>query len=329
MSTIVYSSAYVPPEWIASHGLRPLRYVPGGLDDSSQAAANAGRCPWARAFCEQVPRIAGTAAIVVGTICDQIRRASEQLAGDDGPPVMLFNLPATWKSVGAQRLYRDELRRLGRLLERVGGTAPSLTRLADVMNAYEQKRQRLVGLMHELGARQRAEAIAAIHGDETPPAEMVDHAGAEHNTNAAPVALVGSAVPRHQWWIDGEVEQLGGTIALDATDYGERGLPSRFDRRLMRDDPFEAMAAAYFDSIPHAGRRPNTDLYEWLRSRLSERGIRGIIVRRCTWCDLWHAEVARLREWVAIPVLDIDFDEEAGDKGRALGRIQAFMEMLG
>ena len=34
--------------------------------------------------------------------------------------------------------------------------------------------------------------------------------------------------------------------------------------------------------------------------------VRGVILVRCVWCDLWHAEFARLREWLKLPSVEID-----------------------
>ena len=81
--------------------------------------------------------------------------------------------------------------------------------------------------------------------------------------------------------------------------------------------------------IPDAFRRPNTALYEWLGCAMGTREVRGIILRRYVWCDLWHAEVDRLRRWSPVPVLDLDGDrDDQSARGRTVGRIEAFLEML-
>ena len=95
----------------------------------------------------------------------------------------------------------------------------------------------------------------------------------------------------------------------------------------MADNPFEALAAAYFDGVTHIRQRPNTRLYEWLNQHVAERQIRGPIVRRSLWCDLWHAEVPRIKQAVGIPVLDLDLDD-ADAPARTVGRVAAFLEMF-
>ena len=80
---------------------------------------------------------------------------------------------------------------------------------------------------------------------------------------------------------------------------------------------------------PHAFRRPNSGLYEWLARELPARDVRGIIFRRFAWCDLWHAELQRLKEWTPLPVLEIDAGpDDAAAPNRVEGRIEAFLEML-
>ena len=93
------------------------------------------------------------------------------------------------------------------------------------------------------------------------------------------------------------------------------------------------MSGAYFDSIPDAFRRPDSGLFQWLGRELAARQVRGIIFRRYVWCDLWHAELQRLKKWSPVPVLEIDAgatsgSDDAGARNRVQGRIEAFLEML-
>ena len=125
------------------------------------------------------------------------------------------------------------------------------------------------------------------------------------------------------------VEDFGGRIVLDATETGERGMCARFDRRRLQLDPLIELSEAYFGSIPDASRRPNSQLYNWLKYELTGRGVRGIIFRRYIWCDIWHAELYRLKQWSGLPVLDMDV---SGDQKtlslQTTQRIGAFLEML-
>ena len=124
------------------------------------------------------------------------------------------------------------------------------------------------------------------------------------------------------------VEELGGRIVLDATDIGERGMPEPFDHDQVRHDPLGALVAAYFGGITHAFRRPNSALYHWLKDRLTDRGVKGIILPRCLGCDTWHAEQHRIKQETNLPVLDLVLADGADSKAHMAGRLQAFMEML-
>ena len=88
------------------------------------------------------------------------------------------------------------------------------------------------------------------------------------------------------------------------------------------------LAEAYF-SIPDASRRPNSELYEWLKVKLMETGARGVVFHHYVWCDAWRAELARLKEWVGLPVLGLDSDGHSETSlARSQNRIRAFLEML-
>jgi benzoyl-CoA reductase/2-hydroxyglutaryl-CoA dehydratase subunit BcrC/BadD/HgdB len=87
------------------------------------------------------------------------------------------------------------------------------------------------------------------------------------------------------------------------------------------------LADAYFD-LPDVFHRPNTRLYDWLRLRLAERQVRGILVWHYSWCDLWRVEIARLREKLPLPVLELDAGDAGLPSAPLRNRVQAFMEML-
>ena len=117
-------------------------------------------------------------------------------------------------------------------------------------------------------------------------------------------------------------------MVLDATETGVRGMCGRFDRRSLRDDALRELAAAYFGTIPDASNRPNSRLYQWLKKQLDANGVRGILFHRYIWCDMWHVELARMREWAAVPVLDVDMGDGEAVSAGARQRIEAFLEML-
>jgi benzoyl-CoA reductase/2-hydroxyglutaryl-CoA dehydratase subunit BcrC/BadD/HgdB len=306
-----------------------------------------GVCPYARAFMGEVLSAHAAGAAVFTTTCDQMRRAAEWVGRGGGPPVFLMNVPATWQTPAAARLYRDELRRLGRFLVHLGGAAPSPARLAEVLEAYDARRAALRGALGTLSARQASEAIARFDLGSEKAAEKVSGTlsrrvpdtfsdPAPDAPRGTPVALVGGPLMHGDSRIIDVLEQVGGlpagrqagVVVLDGTESGVRTLPAPVDRRRLRDDPLMELVDAYFGTIPDAFRRPDAALYAWLKRELAASAARGIIVWRYVWCDLWAAAAARLRETTGLPVLDLDVSGDPGGLARSAGRIQAFMEVL-
>jgi benzoyl-CoA reductase/2-hydroxyglutaryl-CoA dehydratase subunit BcrC/BadD/HgdB len=142
------------------------------------------------------------------------------------------------------------------------------------------------------------------------------------------LALVGGPVVEGDYDVLDWVERSGGRIVLDASECGERTLPRPFEPVRMLSRPFEELVDAYF-GIPDVFRRPNDPVYEYLGREIAARRVRGVVFRRYLWCDLWHAELARLKAWSPVPVLDLDVSQsESGAEARTVGRIEAFLETL-
>ena len=299
MTTVLYTSPYIPGEWIAAHGLEPVRVMPARAKGAPAALDRQGVCPFVRRLVASVQVYPGTAAIVMTTTCDQMRRAFDVVTRTGDRPAFLLNVPSTWQSVTARRLYREELDRLSAFLVRIGGVRPSEKQLAESMLAC---------------------------GDA--PQALYD-GSANASLSRTPVALVGGPLCQEDLAVFGLIEASGGYVALDATENGLCGRRLPFDRRRVRAEPLSELADAYLDGIRDIGRRPNDEFYVWLLRELAEAGIRGIIVYRHLWCDLWHAEIERLRARTGLSVLDLDSDDtERIDSGRNRTRIGAFLEML-
>jgi len=294
--TIVYTCPYVPAEWIAAHGFRPQRLVPTSGKAEDAPAPAEGVCPYVRGFVAEVADGRNVAAVIVTTVCDQMRRAFDLLSMQCTAPAFLLNVPSTWQTVAAQRLYIDELKRMGRFLVRLGGAAPDKDQLARIMLASED-----TGSAADARAG-RAEGI--------------------------PVAVVGGPLMQRDQILFDIIADSGGCVVLDATETGQRGRRGPFDRRTLADDPLMELARAYFE-IPDASRRPNSNLYLWLKRQIGDSGARGIVLHHYVWCDTWRAEFARLKEWTDLPVLELDSDgHDATDRARVQNRIRAFVEML-
>ena len=347
------------PEWFRPQTGDGIGGGNGDGNSESAAGPRRGVCPVAAGLIDAVARGFSATALVLTTTCDQMRYAAAALENLNRLPVFLMHVPRTWQTTAVHAFYGEELRRLGRFLVRCGGTSPTAEILRQTMVRYGQARDALRRGRDSMSAREFSEAIAAIRGCPIPsPFSLRERArvrGDKENAESGerqlasipltptlsrrergtlnqqfepiPLALVGGPMPDSDPPLLERIEQAGGRVVLDATESGERTLPAPFCDERLQTDPFEELVRVYFDAIPEVFRRPNDGLYEWLRQEVARRGVRGLLVRRYLWCDLWHAELPRLRQECSVPVLEWDAigdDPTAGD----VGRLEAFLEML-
>lgn len=337
---VFVTSPWVPPEWIQAHGLKPRGAWFG--ETKQPSAVPEGVCGFARRLAD----LAGAhpeAAFVFTTACDQLRRAADAARARAHPRVFLFNLPATWQSSTARRLYHAELTRLGRFLETLGGCSPTDVELEDAIASYESHRESLRRLLLTASARPALEALAELLNGLTPGLPRgggsAERRDSPPRTTAAlhvPLALVGGPLLPAQWALFDAIESVGGSVVLNATEPGERTLlpPLPLTPRCAagtatrRSELLASLANHYFDHAVDVFHRPNTRLYDWLRPRLSERGVRGIVLWVHAGCDLWRAEAASLREAFALPVLVLEAHEVHAGGLRDTNRLAAFIESL-
>ena len=328
MKTIIYTCPYVPAEWIAAHGLQPDRIIPPTAKAAGPFARIEGICPYVCGFVNEVLTNQKASGVVVTTVCDQMRRAFDIIKSHCKIPAFLMNVPNTWENIAAQKLYLDEITRLGRFLCQLGAKTPTNDVLAATMLEYDAVRTSIKAAKGYLTSRQYSQAIAEF-GRTGKFNSSNDIANSELLTGGIPLAILGGPLLREDLEIFDEVENAGGRIVLDATETGQRRMCAAFDRRRLRDEPLLELCNAYFGDIPDASRRPNSRLYSWLKYQLAAEGVRGIIFLRYVWCDIWHAELYRLKQWTSLPVLDFDISgDEQTLSIRTKQRIYAFLEML-
>ncbi|MEI8371926.1 MAG: 2-hydroxyacyl-CoA dehydratase family protein [Planctomycetota bacterium] len=333
IKTLGYCNPLVPPEWIAAHGFVP-RWLPWTQEPGlTVTRLGRGLCPFAGQVADAVRSGVEVDAIVLTTTCDQMRRIADLVEHEVTLPVFLANIPVTWETETSRKFYLEELQRLGRWLVALGGTAPTGSQLASLSCGYEEARVALLAIRDRMSARQFSEAILALRSGDFILPSPVSGRGAggegEGGQFGIPLAILGGPLAPQDFDLFDLVEAVGGRVVLDATDAGLRTLPAAFDRRRMDEDPLAALADAYFTTIPDVFRRPNDALYRWLAAEIEASGIRGILFRRYLGCDLWHAELFRLKQWSSVPLLEIDVvGAEGSARCRTSGRLEAFLEML-
>lgn len=322
MKPVVYTSPFVPAEWIAAHGLVPSRRVP--LRPAADAPE--GACPFATAFVRDCAAAEGPA--IVATTCDQLRRGAEtiqgRIAGGPDRGLFLLHVPSAAGSPSAAAFYRAELERLGRFLIRNGGIAPDPTRVLEEMRRWGAVRRRLRAWRGRLDAVELARRIARFHRDGHPgcePPAMAPRPGPA-------VMVLGGPLTDNDLGILAGIEQAGAHVEADGSETGERCWPREYDEARADADPLDELAAAHFDAIPDVFRRPDDLLHRWVREIVASRRIRGIVVVVHVWCDLWRAAAERMRETAGVPLLILDLRGSDGGGGAGATRIQAFVESI-
>jgi benzoyl-CoA reductase/2-hydroxyglutaryl-CoA dehydratase subunit BcrC/BadD/HgdB len=292
MNRILCSSPHIPRQWIAAHGLEPVHLLPSGGCEHACVARAEGLCVFARAWISEALAEPAAAGIVLAQTCDQMRRTFEVLQSQTDLPSFLFNIPATWQSVPARRLFAGEMKRLGQFLENLGGSKPSAARLQEQMR---------IGTGRNITRSGRIKKYRI------------------------PLALTGAhGMTNGESWRS-LLEQAGGEIALDCTQAAD----PLFDHRVAKDEPFAQLVHGCFDAIQDIFQRPNSGVYQRLNAEIRQVSVKGLIIRRYLWCDLWHAEVYRLKQWSPVPVLDLEISGRPDeDHHRLRTRIESFLEMV-
>jgi hypothetical protein len=356
--TAIVNSPFLPPEWLTAHGFSPRPPA-----TTPPTAIGEGRCGLAQAMRDAV---ATTPADVViwASACDQLRRSGDELPSDR--PTFRFHVPVAWQGPAAFDCYADELHRLGRFLAAHGGKDPSPKILAVELAAWEAHRRNLCELRKSLSPKDFTHLLltwpdltgqsaiqwkcGAIPDLTAQPSLECDTpvslwlsaeraslasesgAGTPHSKDACgvksgiPLVLLGGALMEHDLPLFDAIGRAGGTVVLNATDNGEMAIPDPVDPGLSAEDPFAAMAEAHF-RLPAVFRRPDDALYAFLDKRLANRQVRGLIVHRQPWCDLWHAAIPRLRGRFGLPLLDLEATADP-TPAHARNRLAAFTESL-
>ena len=318
MPVVAYSCSFVPCELIAAYGCAPQRVLPSGADQAQ--GLREGVCPFVASLTQTLAHDDAIDAVILTTLCDQMRRGADLLAMDFDRPVFMMHVPTTWQTIEAQSFYLDELIRLGLFLQDLSERMPDQQYLTETIQSFDKIRSDLLSRRESLSARAFVEAVVGF-----PNAEPTDSPPPD---SAVPIAVVGGELIAEDLAILDRLESAGARIALNATDFGERCLPDSPDAEALIDNPLAELARMYFGSLPHAFRRPNTMMVDYLERMLAERECRGVVYRRTPWCDTWNAEIHRLREQTALPVLELDFCGEGDSDSRTTGRIEAFLETL-
>lgn len=228
--------------------------------------------------------------VIFTTRCDQMRRISE-ICRLSGKKIFLMNIPSTWQNPVSLDIYKDELMRLSSFLTKISGATLSMGKLKKSINKLQEVN--------------------------------------EVNKRGKNIALMGGPLVDKDSELIKIIERNSANIALDATELGGMSVPGINLKNLEKDHLAE-LANAYFANMPDIAKRPNTQFYEKAQQIIKERNIEGIIVRTYPWCDIWHAEIPRIKETFDLPMLNytVDVNTLPTHDSRLKTRLCAFFEMI-
>jgi benzoyl-CoA reductase/2-hydroxyglutaryl-CoA dehydratase subunit BcrC/BadD/HgdB len=213
---------------------------------------------------------------------------------------------------------------MGEFLVTLGGVSPSCDGLSQIMHSYDDERRRIVSMRKLRSSREFSEILMRFYIGGTANVSDLESTDLEE---AVAVAIVGGPLAPKDFALFDLIAGAGGKVVLDGTENGERTLPGTFDPARTRRNPVDELVRAYFDTIPDIFRRPNDGFYVWICRETQQRHVKGVIFLRHVWCDLWQAELHRLRSSLPLPVLDLECDGGiVSDRWGA--RVDAFIESL-
>jgi benzoyl-CoA reductase/2-hydroxyglutaryl-CoA dehydratase subunit BcrC/BadD/HgdB len=124
-------------------------------------------------------------------------------------------------------------------------------------------------------------------------------------------------------------EDVGGIVASDVACFGTRNF---WDLTSEEGDPLDAITNRYYNKISCPRMMDDDDRrFEFLKDRIKEAKIDGVIGIRIEFCDLNGCENMILEHKLkdlGVPFLSVDRDYFMGDINRFQNRIEAFIEQI-
>ena len=161
MNAVAYCHPFVPPEWIAAHGLRPCGCL-AGRATGRRARCRSRRLPGGRRAARRAGGPLPAEAVVLTTTCDQIRYAAAVLEHSGKLPVFLMHVPRTWQTAAMRAYYRSELEPAGPVPRRLRRKPPDDDALGGRCSNMT-RRSRFAGT-RRMSAAMRSD-VDAVRGD--------------------------------------------------------------------------------------------------------------------------------------------------------------------
>jgi benzoyl-CoA reductase/2-hydroxyglutaryl-CoA dehydratase subunit BcrC/BadD/HgdB len=136
--------------------------------------------------------------------------------------------------------------------------------------------------------------------------------------------IVGSPIGYGDNFIQKALEKYpNATIVYDATCTGNRFIEIDIP---LSGDIIANIASAYFNRPPCVWRRPNSGFYQYIKKVVDKYRVQGVIYKTLKFCDLWKYEAKRFKDWVNLPVIQIENTYSPAQNAQISKRIAAFLE---
>lgn len=347
---------YVPEELIYASGAVPLCLIHGGDTRPVDAALTATirfLCPFSKAqYGEKAlgeqPYYGMVDLLVAAITCQHLRKSADLWDFYTDIPVFRLGIPHEYDSDFGLEYYSNMLRMLRKRLEDLNGRPVQDAKIREAISLYNRMR----ALLKDISLLRKAPASplsaldfiklnhASCYAD---PAFMVDvlaslkeELGTARPTtraNGGPrLLLIGPNVALGDYKVLELVEQAGGNIVIEELCEGVRYYWDGVEED--DGDVIGALARKYLRRrLPPAFMRRSTQKrFDFAMDLAQKFDVSGVLWYQLLYCDTYDVEAYYFAQKLAekgMPMLLLESDYDASDRGPLKTRIQAFLETLG
>lgn len=325
--------AQVPGEIVEACGLEPWA-ISGREETAADAALPQNLCSLVRRAAALLRPAAtpGLAAVVLSDSCHPLLRLHDHLqAGGGAVPVLLLRVPRR-SDAPAVAFFREELERLARSLESLGGRYPDDQTLAAAVAAGAHRRQArsafLAATLANDGPELTAELLRGLEAHAPLPEALLAAAPLVGGPARPRLLLAGSC------FVSGELIRVLGelgaaVVAVDACGYARHGDAAA--EPPAGADPWSALAEGWL-ARPPCPRSEDAGSRATAAAALAAAGaIDAVLYLRTACCTPQGYDLARWRrrlQTAGVPFCAVEADSPAWSQPRLLTRLEAFVESL-
>lgn len=346
---------YVPEELIYASGAVPIGLIHGGDTRPVDAALTATirfLCPFSKAqFGEKVlgeqPYYGMVDLLVAAITCQHLRKSADLWNFYTETPVFRLGIPHEYDSDFGLNYYSDMLRMLRKKLEDLTGNEVRDTKVSEAILLYNRMRTLLKDISVARKSPQSPlstlEFIKLNHAScYADPIFMVDvltsvkeelgRSDASRPAKDGPrLLLIGPNIALGDYKVLELVEEAGGNIVIEELCEGVRYYWDGVEEG--DGDVTGALARKYLSRrLPPAFmRRATHKRLDFDMTLAREFNVTGVLWYQLLYCDTYDVEAYYFAQKLAeqgIPMLILESDYDASDRGPLKTRIQAFLETL-